>query len=94
MMKLGGNIFLFEILQRLILSLQNTKCFSMVFMFVNVDDPNLCVCVCVFVCVCGFIRKPVKGTQADSADQDQTPHNVASDQGLQCLLTGLPSQIK
>ena len=47
MMKLGGNFFLFEILQRLILSLQNTKCFSMVFMcFVNVDDPNVCVCVC------------------------------------------------
>ena len=29
----------------------------------------------------------VKGSQANSAVPDQTPHNVASDQGLQCLLT-------
>ena len=26
--------------------------------------------------------------QANSADPDQMPHNVASDQGLHCLLTG------
>ena len=32
--------------------------------------------------------KPVKGSQANSADPDQMPHNVASDQGLHCLLTG------
>ena len=32
--------------------------------------------------------KPVKGSLADTADPDQMPHNVASDQGLQCLLTG------
>ena len=31
---------------------------------------------------------PVNDSQANSADPDQTPHNVASDQGLQCLLTG------
>ena len=35
-----------------------------------------------------FTWKPVKGSQANSADPDQMPHNVASDQGLQCLLTG------
>ena len=29
-----------------------------------------------------------KGLQANSADSDQMPHNVASDQGLHCLLTG------
>ena len=33
-------------------------------------------------------RKPVKGSLANSVDPDQTPHHVASDQGLQCLLTG------
>ena len=27
------------------------------------------------------------GTYANSANPDQTPHNVASDQGLHCLLT-------
>ena len=27
------------------------------------------------------------GTQANSADPDQTPHDAASDQGLHCLLT-------
>ena len=32
--------------------------------------------------------KPVKGSEANSADPDQMPHNVASDQGLQCLLLG------
>ena len=26
--------------------------------------------------------------KANSADPDQTPHNMASDQGLYCLLTG------
>ena len=30
----------------------------------------------------------VKGSKANSADPDQTSHNVASDQGLQCLETG------
>ena len=35
-----------------------------------------------------FTRKPVKGPLANSADPDQMPHNVASDQGLHCLLTG------
>ena len=34
------------------------------------------------------IRKPVKGSKANSADPDQMPQNVASVQGLQCLLTG------
>ena len=34
------------------------------------------------------IWKPVKGSEANNADPDQTPHDVASDQGLQCLLTG------
>ena len=29
-----------------------------------------------------------KGSRANSADPDQTPHNVASDQVLHCLLTG------
>ena len=29
-----------------------------------------------------------KRSKANSADPDQTPHNVASDLGLQCLLTG------
>ena len=32
--------------------------------------------------------KPVKGSKANSADPDQTPHNVTSDEGLHCLLTG------
>ena len=31
--------------------------------------------------------KPVKGSEANSAVLDQMPHDVASDQGLQCLLT-------
>ena len=30
---------------------------------------------------------PLKGLYVNSADPDQTPHNVASDQGLHCLLT-------
>ena len=34
------------------------------------------------------LMKPIEGSQANSVDPDQTPHNVASDQGLQCLLTG------
>ena len=33
-------------------------------------------------------RKPVKGPLANSADPDQKPDDVASDQGLHCLLTG------
>ena len=33
--------------------------------------------------------KPVEGSKANSADPDQTPLDVASDQGLQCLLTEL-----
>ena len=32
--------------------------------------------------------KPVKGSKANPADPDQMPHNVASDQGLHCLLPG------
>ena len=32
--------------------------------------------------------KPVKGSLANIADPGQTPHYVASDQGLHCLLTG------
>ena len=32
--------------------------------------------------------KPVKGSWTNSADPDQTPHIVASDQSLHCLLTG------
>ena len=31
---------------------------------------------------------PKRGTLANSADPDQMPHDVASDQGLHCLLTG------
>ena len=33
--------------------------------------------------------KSVKGSEANSADPDQMPHNVASDQDLHCLITGL-----
>ena len=29
--------------------------------------------------------KPVKGSEANSADPDQTQHDVASDQGLHCF---------
>ena len=32
--------------------------------------------------------KLVKESYPNSADPDQTPHHVASDQGLHCLLTG------
>ena len=32
--------------------------------------------------------KPVKGSEENSEDPDQMPHNVASEQGLHCLLTG------
>ena len=32
---------------------------------------------------------PKMGTQANSADPDQTLHNEASDQGLHCLLTAI-----
>ena len=35
-------------------------------------------------------RKPVKESLAIGADPDQTPHQMASDQGLLCLLTGFP----
>ena len=35
-----------------------------------------------------FTGEPVKGLKANSANLDQTPHNVASNQGLHCLLTG------
>ena len=34
-----------------------------------------------------LIWKPIKGSKVSNADPDQTPHNVASDQGLHCLLT-------
>ena len=37
---------------------------------------------------------PLKGSLANSVDQDQTPHNVASDQGRHCLLTGFSSKIE
>ena len=33
-------------------------------------------------------RDPKWGTLANGADPDQMPHNVASDQALQCLLRG------
>ena len=32
--------------------------------------------------------KPIKGSQATSADPDQTPHDVVSDQDVHCLLKG------
>ena len=32
--------------------------------------------------------KPIKGSLANRADLDQTPHNVVSDLGLHCLLPG------
>ena len=35
-----------------------------------------------------FTWKPLRGSKANSADPDQTPHDVASDQGLHCWLTG------
>ena len=35
---------------------------------------------------------PQKGSQANSADQDQTPHNVVSDQVLHCSLIGFSIQ--
>ena len=34
-----------------------------------------------------IILRPFYGTLANSADQVQAPQNVASDQGLHCLLT-------
>ena len=37
---------------------------------------------------CILTWKSLKGPEANSADPDQTPHNVASDQDLHCLLTG------
>ena len=30
----------------------------------------------------------MKGSKANSVDLDQTPHDVGSDQGIHCLLTG------
>ena len=33
-----------------------------------------------------FLNTFLKGPKANSADPDQTPHNMASDQGLHCLL--------
>ena len=38
--------------------------------------------------------EPVKGSKGNSADPDQMPHNVASDQGLLCSLTGFSSKIE
>ena len=35
-----------------------------------------------------YTGHPERGTLANIADPDQMPHNVASDQGLHCLLTG------
>ena len=35
-----------------------------------------------------FREDCIKGLYANIADPDQMPHNVASDQGLHCLLTG------
>ena len=34
-------------------------------------------------------KRPITGTQANSADPDQEPQNVASDQCLHCLLIGI-----
>ena len=39
-------------------------------------------------CLTYFTWKSVRGSLANSADPDQTSHNVASDQSLYCLLTG------
>ena len=36
----------------------------------------------------GLTWKPVKVQQTNSADPDQTPHHVATDQGLHCCQTG------
>ena len=35
-----------------------------------------------------YTGHPKRCTSAHNADPDQMPHNVASDQGLHCLLTG------
>ena len=35
-----------------------------------------------------YTGHPKRSTLANNADPDQMPHNVASDQGLHCLLTG------
>ena len=37
---------------------------------------------------------PIKGSLANSADPDQMPHNVASDQDLHYLLLDFPSKIE
>ena len=34
-----------------------------------------------------MFNRPFCGTCGNSADQDQTPQNAVSDQGLHCLLT-------
>ena len=38
--------------------------------------------------------KHIKGSLANSADPDQMPPNVASDQGLHCLLTRFSIKIE
>ena len=38
--------------------------------------------------------KPIKESYANSADPYQTPHNVASIQGLHCLLKGFSMKIE
>ena len=58
--------------------------------------------VCKFIFVSALLVltlltwKPVMGSWTNSADPDQTPHNVASDQGLHCLPTGfsIKSRVK
>ena len=34
-----------------------------------------------------FLPGPIKESEANSADSDQMPHNVASETGLHCLRT-------
>ena len=41
----------------------------------------------------GFPMPEKAWIKANSADPDQTPHNMASDQGLYCLLTGLARRL-
>ena len=44
-----------------------------------------------FALLCISLSKhPFCGTYVNSADPDQMPQNVASDQGLHCLLTECP----
>ena len=42
----------------------------------------------------GALPTALRGPAANSADPDQTPHNVASDLGLHCLLTGFSIKIR